>query len=84
MSAIFEGSIDFEGQHLTQRIAEVVVVGGTAVSYVVGYTTTSVYNSFLTFGASVALAILICVPPWPTFNKHPVKFLPALKAGKSE
>jgi hypothetical protein len=27
------------------------------------------------FGAGVALAFLLCVPPWPYLNRHPLKWL---------
>ncbi|KAI9227458.1 MAG: microsomal signal peptidase 12kDa subunit [Piptocephalis tieghemiana] len=84
MNAIFEGSVDFEGQRVSQRIAELLILVGTVLSYTVGYSTSSVFNSFIAFGGTIVLAALICVPPWPAYNKHPVKFLAPLKAGKTE
>jgi hypothetical protein len=31
----------------------------------------------------VALTILVCVPPWPVYSKHPIKWRPARFSSKS-
>ncbi|KAI0117626.1 microsomal signal peptidase 12 kDa subunit-domain-containing protein [Hypoxylon sp. NC0597] len=71
-----DGQIDFEGQKLAERLATAVlaIVGG--VSFLVGFILQDITLALKIGLAGTALTFLLVVPPWPFFNKHPVKWLP--------
>ncbi|KAI0703401.1 microsomal signal peptidase 12kDa subunit, partial [Cytidiella melzeri] len=67
---------DFEGQRQVDILARASLV---AVSFLVGLAVQSLQATFAVFGAGAILLLLITVPPWPMFNKHPVQWLIAKK-----
>ncbi|KAI1398934.1 SPC12-domain-containing protein [Hypoxylon fuscum] len=71
-----EGQIDFEGQKLAEILATAIlaIVGG--VSFLVGFFLQDIALALKIGLGGTALAFLLVVPPWPFFNKHPVKWLP--------
>ncbi|KAF2219011.1 microsomal signal peptidase 12 kDa subunit-domain-containing protein [Elsinoe ampelina] len=76
---IWEGQIDFEGQRLAEVLSNVLlsVVGVTA--FLAGYISDNItYTLWLLLGGA-AFALLIVVPPWPFYNRNPVKWLPSTK-----
>jgi len=72
-----EGKIDFAGQKSVESIVKTVLVASSVVSFILGF---ALQDMRVTFGtltlSSVALTLLV-LPPWPTFNRHPVKWLAA-------
>ncbi|KAI5287621.1 hypothetical protein KEM52_001498, partial [Ascosphaera acerosa] len=72
---LFEGQIDFEGQRLAESISTVLLYLSGALSFVAGYIRQDVFVTLWTFLAGSTLAMLVTVPPWPIFNKHPVQWL---------
>jgi len=74
-----DGKIDFAGQKFVDLAVKTVLVVSTAVSFVLGF---ALQDLRVTFGiltlATVALTLVV-VPPWPMFNRHPVKWLPVEK-----
>ncbi|KAI1781474.1 SPC12-domain-containing protein [Hypoxylon cercidicola] len=73
---VVDGQIDFEGQKLAELLATAVlaIVGG--VSFLVGFLLQDIALALKIGLGGTALAFLLIVPPWPFFNKHPVKWLP--------
>lgn len=47
-----------------------------AISFVVGYFLQDIKLAVFIALGGTALTFLIVVPPWPFYNKHPVKWLP--------
>ncbi len=47
-----------------------------AVSFVVGYILQDIKLALYIALGGTALAFVVIIPPWPFFNKHPVKWLP--------
>ncbi|CAD0029748.1 unnamed protein product [Aureobasidium pullulans] len=46
----------------------------------VGFATQDItYTLYILLGGA-ALTFVVCVPPWPIYNKDPVKWLPAKKS----
>ncbi|KAI2612275.1 SPC12-domain-containing protein [Hypoxylon fragiforme] len=71
-----EGQIDFEGQKLSEILATAVllIVGG--ISFLVGFLLQDIALALKIGLGGTALTFLVVVPPWPFYNKHPVKWLP--------
>ena len=50
----------------------------SAVGWIVGYYQQSFYTTFLYWSGALAFTVLLCVPDWPFYNRHPVNWLPAI------
>ncbi len=66
--------MDYRGQQFSEYLYYFLTIFFGAVAWVVGY----MYNDFqLTvngWAIGLVLAILLCIPDWPMYNKHPVKW----------
>ncbi|PNS17587.1 hypothetical protein CAC42_8130 [Sphaceloma murrayae] len=77
---IWEGQIDFEGQRLAENLSTGLLSIVGVVAFLVGYITQNITYTLWIGLAGTALTFLVVVPPWPFFNRHPVKWLPSTKA----
>ncbi|KAL1935908.1 hypothetical protein VTP01DRAFT_42 [Rhizomucor pusillus] len=73
---LLECTIDFEGQHLADRLTHGIVGTSAVVGFVAGYATQSLQTTMLVFAGALGLAALLVLPPWPMYNRHPQKWLP--------
>ncbi|CAK7207813.1 hypothetical protein SEUCBS139899_010628 [Sporothrix eucalyptigena] len=73
---VAEGQIDFEGQRLCDTLATVLLSIVGAITFVVGYFLQDIKLSVYIALAGTALTFLVIIPPWPFYNKNPVKWLP--------
>jgi len=71
-----EGQIDFEGQKLAELLGTALLATVGAISFIVGYFLQDIKLALFIGLGGTALTFLAVVPPWPFFNKHPVKWLP--------
>jgi len=53
-----------------------------AISFIVGYLLQDIKLALYLGLGGTALTFLLVVPPWPFFNRHPVKWLPVRGAEK--
>lgn len=74
---VVDGQIDFEGQRLSELLANLLLIVSGALSFVVGYFLQDIKLAVYVGLGGTALAFLAVVPPWPIYNKNPVKWLPA-------
>ncbi|KAH9995285.1 microsomal signal peptidase [Russula vinacea] len=72
-----EGKIDFEGQKLVERIAHYASMELAVFSFFLGFLFQSIQVTFASFGLGVAAILVLVIPPWSIYNKHPVTWLPA-------
>ncbi|KAI0408539.1 microsomal signal peptidase 12 kDa subunit-domain-containing protein [Xylaria palmicola] len=73
---VVDGQIDFEGQKLAEVLATVLLCIVGAVSFLVGYFLQNITLALKIGLGGTALTFLATVPPWPFYNRHPVKWLP--------
>jgi len=73
---LFEGQIDFEGQRVAEYLATALLTTVGAICFIVGYVKQDIKLALALGLIGTALTFLLVVPPWPFFNKHPVKWLP--------
>ncbi|KAG8901018.1 hypothetical protein FRB99_005597 [Tulasnella sp. 403] len=78
-----EGTIDFEGQKLAETLMHAWLVIAAIISFISGFVLESVFVTFATFGGASLVLALIMLPPWPFFNRTPVKWLKAKEDKKS-
>jgi len=71
-----EGQIDFEGQRLAEGLATGLLAIVGAIAFIVGYFLQDIKLALFIGLGGTALTFLVVVPPWPFFNRHPVKWLP--------
>ncbi|OIW33319.1 SPC12-domain-containing protein [Coniochaeta ligniaria NRRL 30616] len=73
---VAEGQIDFEGQNLAELIVNVALSLIGAIAFIVGYALQDIKLAlYIALGGTI-LVFGVVVPPWPFFNRHPVKWLP--------
>ncbi|KAK4198178.1 putative signal peptidase complex subunit 1 [Triangularia verruculosa] len=77
---IFEGQIDFEGQKLVELLVNVSLSLVGAIAFLVGYFLQDIKLAVYVGLAGTAATFLLTVPPWPMYNKNPVKWLPVAGA----
>ncbi|KAH8669816.1 microsomal signal peptidase 12 kDa subunit-domain-containing protein [Ilyonectria robusta] len=74
---VVDGQIDFEGQKVTELLATILLVISGALSFFIGYILQDIKLAVYVGLGGTALTFLVTVPPWPIYNKNPVKWLPA-------
>lgn len=78
-----EGQIDFEGQRLAEFLATGLLATIGALAFIVGFFLQDIKRALFIGLGGTALTFLLVVPPWPFFNRHPVKWLPVAGKGAS-
>ncbi|KAL2022292.1 hypothetical protein VTK56DRAFT_5690 [Thermocarpiscus australiensis] len=73
---VFEGQIDFEGQKLAELLVNIALSVVGAVSFFVGYFLQDIRLAVYIALAGTAAVFVLVVPPWPFYNRNPVKWLP--------
>ncbi|KAG7290502.1 hypothetical protein NEMBOFW57_000504 [Staphylotrichum longicolle] len=73
---LFEGQIDFEGQKLVELLVNVALTLVGAISFFVGYFLQDIKLAVYVGLIGTAAVFVLAVPPWPFYNRHPVKWLP--------
>ncbi|GAB1320584.1 hypothetical protein MFIFM68171_10794 [Madurella fahalii] len=73
---VFEGQIDFEGQKLAEFLVNVALTLVGTIAFVVGYILQDIKLAVYVALGGTALVFVLVVPPWPFFNRNPVKWLP--------
>jgi signal peptidase complex subunit 1 len=72
---LLEGQIDFDGQRLAERTSTAILTLSSVVAFIVGFIHQDIYLIMWIGLAGTALAMLLVVPPWPIYNKHPQPWL---------
>ncbi|KAJ1972308.1 hypothetical protein H4R35_004748 [Dimargaris xerosporica] len=78
LSALIEGSIDFQGQVLAEQITQGGIVLSAILAFIAGYVLQSFEILLLSFGGGIVLTLFLVLPPWPVYNRHPVQWLKPL------
>ncbi len=76
--------MDYYGQMWCEYLYVTLVVIGAMIAWIVGY----VQNDFKTavYGWAIAsgLAVILCCPDWPLYNKKPVIWLKSVGSTETE
>ncbi|VEU34690.1 unnamed protein product [Pseudo-nitzschia multistriata] len=67
--------MDYEGQRLSELIFYWLIIGFGGVGWVIGYFRQEFFIVFKFWLVGVVLSTVLCVPDWPFYNRHPIKWL---------
>ncbi|KAM0588671.1 hypothetical protein D7B24_000738 [Verticillium nonalfalfae] len=70
-----EGQIDFEGQKKAELLSTFLLSAFGVLTFVVGFILQDIKLAVYIGLGGTALTFLVVVPPWPFYNRHPVKWL---------
>ncbi|EPE29914.1 hypothetical protein GLAREA_01074 [Glarea lozoyensis ATCC 20868] len=73
---IAEGQIDFEGQRFAEFLATALLSLFGVIAFVAGHIKQDIKLALVTGLLGTAFTMALVVPPWPFFNRHPIKWLP--------
>lgn len=67
-------SLDFRGQLLAEKLYEYIILGGTAGGWIVGLIFQRLSFCIYAWLASVLIASVIVLPPWPWYRRNLIKW----------
>mmetsp|Transcript_3730 Transcript_3730/g.9872 ORF Transcript_3730/g.9872 Transcript_3730/m.9872 type:complete len:80 (+) Transcript_3730:211-450(+) len=67
--------MDYEGQKLAELLFYWIIIGFGGVGWVIGHFQQDFMIVFKFWLVGVAISLVLCVPDWPFYNRHPVKWL---------
>ncbi|CAJ1969326.1 unnamed protein product [Cylindrotheca closterium] len=67
--------MDYQGQRLAELIFYWIILSFGAVGWVIGFFRQDFMVVFQFWLVGVAISVVLCVPDWPFYNRHPVKWL---------
>ncbi|KAL6949728.1 hypothetical protein ACO0QE_000385 [Hanseniaspora vineae] len=71
--------IDFPSQEYVEVITNKILLIGLFSSCVFGLYTSSVINAFIFYGTTVVIALLLVIPPYPSYNEHKLTWATPVK-----
>ena len=77
-----KGGMDYKGQKLSEQIYLVLIPAVGSVAWVFGYLAQDFKQTFYGWLAGLVLAMLICVPDWPIFNRNPTPWLEEIPSAR--
>ena len=79
-----KGGMDYKGQKLSEQIYLVLIPAVGSVAWVFGYLAQDFKQTFYGWLAGLVLAMLICVPDWPIFNRNPTPWLEEIPSARKQ
>ncbi|KAJ1735399.1 hypothetical protein LPJ61_000563 [Coemansia biformis] len=73
---VFEsGRIDFVGQCRASSLSTLLLAGAGAVAFIAGLALQRLDVCFGVYALGVAVVLVVVLPPWPAFRRHPTVWL---------
>ena len=66
---------DFKGQYYCERTFQILVLIFGLIGFVVGYFLQDFRVTFYWLATGGSISAVICLPDWPWWNRHPLKWL---------
>ncbi|GAA5875695.1 hypothetical protein JCM16303_003957 [Sporobolomyces ruberrimus] len=73
-----EGKIDFEGQELAEDYQQKILWASGALAFIVGIALQSLQALLIVFALGFVACLAVTAPSFPSYNQHPVAWLPTL------
>jgi Microsomal signal peptidase 12 kDa subunit (SPC12). len=70
--------MDYEGQKLCENLFYWIIIIFGSIGWVYGYMEQDFSYVFYAWVVGMVISLILCVPDWPWFNKHPIKWLEAV------
>ncbi|KAI9811808.1 MAG: hypothetical protein M1826_003029 [Phylliscum demangeonii] len=71
-----DGIIDFRGQQVADTLTTWLLSISGVIAFVVGFVRQDIFLTLYLGLAGTALTFAVVVPPWPAYNRNPVRWLP--------
>ncbi|EDV23972.1 Signal peptidase complex subunit 1 [Trichoplax sp. H2] len=66
--------MDYEGQKLAEFVMQAIILIFAGIGLLFGYYYDTFRVTMMVYGAGVALATIVTVPPWPIYRSHPLRW----------
>mmetsp|Transcript_24303 Transcript_24303/g.67375 ORF Transcript_24303/g.67375 Transcript_24303/m.67375 type:complete len:81 (-) Transcript_24303:304-546(-) len=76
--------MDYEGQKLAEMLFYIIICLFGGVGWVLGYLQQDFTIVFQAWLVGVVISVILCVPDWPFFNRHPVKWLDSVPSDRRQ
>lgn len=70
--------MDYKGQLLAENIYFYIVILFGALGWIVGFVMGDFTYTLMGWAAGMVISMILVVPDWPMFNRHPTKWLDKL------
>ena len=70
--------MDYQGQKLSQNLFYYIIILFGSIGWIYGYILQDFTYVFYSWSVGVLISIVLCVPDWPIYNKHPIKWLESI------
>mmetsp|Transcript_28118 Transcript_28118/g.40258 ORF Transcript_28118/g.40258 Transcript_28118/m.40258 type:complete len:83 (+) Transcript_28118:61-309(+) len=67
--------MDYKGQQLSEFFFYYITIIFGGLGWIVGYIHQDFSYVFYPWLAGVILSTILCVPDWPFYNRHPIKWI---------
>jgi len=67
--------MDYEGQKLAEDLFYYIILIFGAIGWIYGYFQQDFAYVFYAWSVGMVTSVVLCVPDWPFFNRHPVQWL---------
>jgi signal peptidase complex subunit 1 len=71
--------MDFQGQKYAEYLLVRIILAFAAAGFLVGYVLGSFQLMAIINAVGLVVTLLLVVPDWPLFNRHPLEWLQPLK-----
>ncbi|KAA8494266.1 Signal peptidase complex subunit 1 [Porphyridium purpureum] len=76
--------MDLRGQYLAERVFMIAQPLALVLSYMAGYLASDTRLVLIAYAAISAISLLVCVPSWPMYRRHPLQFVPQPPSSEHE
>ena len=76
--------MDYKGQQLSEYIYYVLTILFGGIAWVYGYIHEDFGLTVYGWSVGLGLALILCIPDWPFFNRNPVRWLDEIQGAPKE
>lgn len=73
--------MDYKGQRLSEYIYSIITILFGIIAWIIGYVKGNFTFAFYGWCMGLALALVLCIPDWPMYNRNPVMWLEEVGQG---
>ncbi|XP_057368335.1 signal peptidase complex subunit 1-like [Daphnia carinata] len=66
--------MDYEGQHLAEKLSHIIVVVFGVIGWIIGYVNQQFSQTIMILGVGVLIAAIVTLPPWPMYRRKPLSW----------
>ncbi|KAH3760451.1 signal peptidase complex subunit 1 [Pelomyxa schiedti] len=74
-TGLMKTEMDFKGQEQAEFIFKIILISFGVVGWLAGFFQQDFRLTIFVVLVGLAVSLLVCVPSWPIFRRHPLYFL---------